>query len=429
MQVSVVATQGLERKMTVELPADVINQEIGKRLQELTKKIKINGFRPGKVPLSVVKKRYSGSVHQEVMGDQIQNAYYQALRQENLRAAGYPKIDLVGDNEYAFTATFEVYPEVKPADLSGVAIEKLTASVTDQDVDNMVEKLRARAATWKTVERAAQDGDQVNVDFKGTINGEAFEGGQGSGMKVKLGAKQMIDGFEAGLLGKQAGDSVGLDLSFPDNYHAKDLAGKPVHFDITVNSVAEMELPAVDQAFMKTLGVETDDVTAFKAEIRQNLERELAQKLSDKVKNQVMDILVEKNPIELPAGLVQMEVDALIQQTKAMSQMQRDFNLPRELFEPQAKRRVIIGLVLSEIVKEHNITVDQNAVQAKIASFAESYEDPQQMIDYYSKNEEQRRNVETLILEEQVVDWVLGQATITEKAVNFDDVVDSAGRG
>ena len=230
MQVSVETTEGLERKMTVELPKDEINQEIGKRLQDLVKKVKINGFRPGKVPLSVVKKRYGGSVRQEVMSDQIQNSYYQALQQEKLKAAGYPKIDVSEDNEFAYTAVFEVYPTVKPADMKGAEIEKQTASVSDVDVDNMVNKLRERSASWNAVEREAADGDQVDVDFKGTIEGETFEGGEGSGMKVKLGSKQMIAGFEDGLIGKSAGNSMTLDLTFPEDYHAKDLAGKPVQF-------------------------------------------------------------------------------------------------------------------------------------------------------------------------------------------------------
>ena len=427
MQVSVETTEGLERKMTVELPKDEINQEIGKRLQDLVKKVKINGFRPGKVPLSVVKKRYGGSVRQEVMSDQIQNSYYQALQQEKLKAAGYPKIDVSEDNEFAYTAVFEVYPTVKPADMKGAEIEKQTASVSDVDVDNMVNKLRERSASWNAVEREAADGDQVDVDFKGTIEGETFEGGEGSGMKVKLGSKQMIAGFEDGLIGKSAGNSMTLDLTFPEDYHAKDLAGKPVQFEITLNAVEEVELPEVDEAFMKSLGVESNDIDAFKIEIRQNLERELEQKLSEKIKNQVMDLLVEKNPIDLPSGLVEMEIDALITQTKSMSQMSGDIELPREIFKEQASRRVVIGLVLSEIVNDNDITVDQDAVQAKIASFAESYENPQQMIDYYNENEEQRRNVETLVLEEQVVDWAMGQANITEKAVDFDSVVDSAG--
>jgi len=423
MQVSVETMEGLERKMTVALPSDALNDEVGKRLNELTKTAKINGFRPGKVPLSVVKKRYGAGIHQEVMGEKIQSSFYKALEQEKLRMAGDPKIDLnEKDGGLGYTATFEVYPSVKTADLSSAEIETWTAEVTDQDVDNMVETLRTRAATWETVERASAMGDQVIIDYKGSIDGAPFDGGEGQGMRVALGEKQMIAGFEEHLLDKSAGDPVEMDLTFPEDYKA-ELAGKAVHFSVTVDHVEQAVLPEVDADFMQKLGVEADNVDLFKAEVRENLEHELTQKITEKHKQKVMDLLVEKHPIDIPKGLLEMEIKALMEQARGMANMPADAPLPRESFAAEALKRVTIGLVISEIVNENNIEVSPEKVSEKIAYFAQSYENPQEMMDFYVRDEKQRRNVESLVLEEQVVDWVLSQAKLNEKTVSFDEVV------
>jgi trigger factor len=429
MQVSVDSTEGLERKMTVELPAEQVNTAVEKRLKEIARTVKMDGFRPGKVPLSVVRKRYTGQVRDEVFGELIQSTYFQALSQEKLQPAGEPSIkplEIDPQQGVGYVATFEVMPEITIADMSDKVITKAIATVSDADLDSMIEKLRSQRTTWNEVERAAQDGDQVTLSFKGFIDGEAFDGGSAENVPLVLGSNSMIDGFEAGLVGCKAGDKKTLELKFPDNYRVEKLAGKESTFEVEVSKVAEPVLPEVDEEFAKIFGVTEGGVEAFQKEIRSNMERELEEKISANVKQQAMDILVESNSFDVPGALIRQEAQALLQQAKAnmaQSGQSSQIDLPLSLFEGQAKRRVQLGLVMGEIIKQHNIELDQDRVRAKVEQFAQSYEMPQEVVDYYYSNKQQLAGVENVVLEDQVVDWITQQVKVEEQNSTFEEVM------
>ena len=429
MQVSVESTEGLGRKMTVELPAEQVATAVEKRLKEISRTVKLDGFRPGKVPMSIVRKRFAGQVRDEVFGDLIQSTYFQALSQEKLQPAGEPKIEPLEKDPsegVGYIATFEVMPEVSVGDMSDKLIKKPVAEVTDADLTDMIEKLRKQRTTWNEVEREAQDGDQVTISFTGYMDGEAFEGGSAENVPLVLGSNSMIDGFEAGLVGCKAGDKKTLDLSFPDNYRVEKLAGKASSFEVEVAKVSEAVLPEVDEEFAKIFGVTDGGVEAFHKEIRSNMERELEDKIQGSVKQQAMDALIEANSFDVPAALIKQEARALQQQAKAnvaQSGHNSQFELPTELFEDQAKRRVQLGLLISEIIKQNNMEVDQDRVRARIEQFAQSYEDPKEVVDYYYNNKQQLAAVENVVLEDQVVDWIMSQVKVEDENTSFEDLM------
>jgi trigger factor len=426
MQVSIESGEGLERRMTVELPAERVDQEIDKRLKHIAKTAKMAGFRPGKVPLSVVRRHYSDQVRQEVFGELVQSSYFEALSSEQLQPAGNPTIEPL-DKEpgegMAYTAVFEVMPEVELSEMSGVTIKRPKVEVTDADLQEMIERLRKQRVTWNEVERAAADGDRVTINFKGFIDDEPFEGGSADEVPLVLGSGSMIEGFEEGLMGAAAGDSRTLELKFPDEYRAENLAGKQAKFEVEVSKVEEPVLPEVDEEFAKIFGVSDGGLEALHAEIRSNMEREAGQKIRDSLKEQAMNALLEQNSIEIPQAMVKQEAQAMLEQTKAnMAQSGHSSNmeLPAELFEEQATRRVSLGLIVAEVVKANEIKLDEERVRARVEEVAQSYEQPQEVIDYYYSNQEQLASLQNLVIEEQVVDWVLEQAKVEDDPIAFD---------
>jgi len=430
MQVSVETTSGLERLLKVSVPAERIDQDVNKRIQQTARTVRIDGFRPGKVPVKVVKQRYGKGIREEVLGQVVQESFYQALQQEEINPAGTPAIEFTKDAEgenLEYTAKFEVYPEIELADFSKVAIEKKAADVTDADLDQMIETLRKQQAEWNAVERAAAEGDQVRIDFEGFIDGEAFDGGKGEGMDLVLGSNSMIPGFEDGLVGATAGADVELNVTFPESYQAENLQGKDAVFKVKVVSVSEQVLAELNEEFFSKFGLEEKTEDAFRVEVRKNMDRELKQALKMKLKDQVFSQLLEVNPIEVPAALIDGEIDNLRRQAVmqfAGPDSDMDPNtLPKEMFTDQADRRVKIGLLMQEVIKVNELEADEERVKETLNEMAETYQDPQQVIDWYMGNEEMLGQIKGLVLEEQVVDKLLEAATVSDVTVSYEDAI------
>jgi len=434
MQVSVESSEGLERRMTVELPAERVDEAVEKRLKEVARTVKLDGFRPGKVPMSVVRRQFKNDVRQEVFGDLVQSTYFEALTQEKLTPAGEPSAIEPAESSdgMAYTAVFEVMPEVELNDLGDTKITRTVAEVNDDDLDEMIEKLRQQRIVWTAVEREAQNEDQVTMDFKGFIDGEAFDGGSADAVPLVLGSGRMIPGFEDGLVGAKAGESRTLELNFPEDYHAEAMKGKPATFEIDVKEVSESVLPEIDDEFIKAFGISEGGVDAFRADIRGNMQRELADKLQSLVKEQVMDALIELNPLQVPGVMVNQEAKGIQEQTRnnmAQYGQSTEMDLPLELFNEQAEKRVKLGLLIGEIIRVNELTVEEGRVQARIEQFAQTYESPQEVIDYYNNNQEQLASIQNIVLEDQVVDWVLEQVKVDEVESKFDQVMNPETAG
>ncbi|MAN51983.1 MULTISPECIES: trigger factor [Marinimicrobium] len=431
MQVSIETTSGLERRLTVGVPAAEVDSEVQKRLQQAAKNIRINGFRKGKVPMKVVKQRYGDGVRQEVLGDVINRSFYEAVRKEDVKPAGQPSIEpkqFEEGKDLEYVATFEVYPSVELGDFSKIEVTRYKADVTAEDVDNMIDVLREHQASWKEVDRAAQDGDQVNIDFVGTRDGEAFEGGSAEGQNLVLGSGSMIPGFEDGLVGLKAGDEKTLELTFPEDYQAEELRGAAVEFKVTVNSVSEKELPELDKDFYAKFGVEKGGKPQFRKEVKANMARELKNAIKAKTKNQVMDALLETHKPDLPKALVSSEIETLRQQMmQRFGGQQQNFDvkslLPDTMFQEDAERRVALGLVVGEIVKENQIKVDADRVREMVEELASTYEEPEAVVNYYYENRQLLSSVESAALEDQVVDFILDKAKVTDESSSYDDIV------
>ncbi|NMH58980.1 trigger factor [Alteromonas ponticola] len=430
MQVSVETPQGLERRLTITVPADTVDSAVKARLQQLAKTQRINGFRPGKVPVSVIQKRYGQAVRQEVAGDVMQQNFYQAIVQEKINPAGMPKFELTKDaqgEDLEFVAAFEVYPEVEVKGVNEIEVEKPVVEITDADLDNMMETLQKQHAEWKEVKRKAKKDDRVVIDFVGKIDGEEFDGGKAEDFTLELGKGRMIPGFEEPLVGAKAGDEVNVEVTFPEDYHAEALKGKDAVFAVTVKKVEGQKLPKVDDEFAQLFGVEDGGVDALKAEVRKNMQRELDHTLRGKVKEDVIAKLVEKNELDLPQALIDQEVNVLRDQAKQrFSQQGGGQNmpeLPADLFKDNAKRRVTIGLLLGEIIKQNELKVDDKKVEALIESSASAYEDPQEVIEYYKNNQELMQQMRNVALEEQAIEWVMENAKTTEVKKEFDEVM------
>ena len=430
MQVSVENTSALERRMTIGVPAERIETEVNKRLQQTARRAKVPGFRPGKVPMSVIRQRYEASARQEALGDLIQETFYEAVVEQKLNPAGAPAVEpkvFEKGKDLEYVATFEVFPEFEVKGLDGIEIERQDASVEDADIDKMLDVLRKQGTRYEAVDRAAANDDQVTIDFVGTQDGEAFAGGSAEGTKLVLGSGRMIPGFEDGLVGAKAGDERVLDLTFPEDYQNLDLAGKAAQFKVTVKEVAAPELPELNEAFFKQFGVEETTVEGFRAEVRKNMERELRQALKTKVKNQVMDGLLAANQIDVPAALISNEVDRLrVQAVQQFGGNIQPDQLPAELFSEQAKRRVLLGLIIAEMVKQFELKPDDARVRELIEEMAAAYQEPEQVVKWYYQNEQQLNEVRSVVLEEQVVDTVLKQAKVTDKQVSYEDAVKPA---
>ncbi|WP_299593372.1 trigger factor [uncultured Microbulbifer sp.] len=431
MQVSIETTSGLERRLTVNLPAEVVDKEVDKRLQQASKTVRINGFRKGKVPMKVVRQRFGAGVRQEVLGEVMSRSFYDAVQKEQVKPAGQPSIEAKnvtpGEN-LEYVATFEVYPEVALTDLGEVTIERPKAEVTDADVDNMIDVLRKQQSSWKETKRKAQKGDRVTIDFVGRKDGEEFEGGKGEGQQLVLGSGSMIPGFEDGILGMKPGEEKEVEVTFPEDYQAENLAGAEAVFTIKVTASEKPELPELNDEFFAGYGVEEGGEDKFREEVRGNMQRELKNAALNKVKTQVMDQLFEKHEVEIPAALVQGEVQTL--RGQMVQQFGGQINpedaakmLPDTMFEDQAKRRVVLGLVVGEIVKENKLAVDGDRVKAKVEELASTYQQPEEVVEYYFNNRELLAGVESVVLEDQVVDFVLDKAKVSEVESTYDDVI------
>lgn len=427
MQVLVEATGTLGRRMIVQIPAERIDQEVQNRLKSLSRNARIAGFRPGKVPFKVVQQRYGRQVHLEVAGDVMNSTLQEALQQQNLRPAGQPKLEprtVEAGKALEYVAVFDVYPEFEPVSLAGVKLEKPVAEVTEQDVAQMLEKLRQQRSDWETVERAAQPGDRVTVDFVGTVDGAEFPGGSGSGMNVEIGSKRLIDGFEEQLQGAAAGAEIAMDLRFPDDYHNADVAGKPVQFKVKVISISAPKLPALDDAFAQSLGV--GSVASLQEEVGKNMRRELEQMIQSVIKDRAFDELLNRNNnLAVPASLIDEETDRLANESyQQLGGSKQDVKLPRHLFEDRARRRVTLGLIIGELIKRNNIQVDPARVRRTVETLAASYENPEEVVKWYYENREAMASAQSLVLEEQVVEWLLGQAQVEEKVYSFDQLTE-----
>ena len=430
MHVSVETADGLKRRMTVAVEEERIDKAVQGRLKDLSRTVKLKGFRKGKVPLKVVQQHYGAQVRQDVIGDVLQSSFYEAVEQEKLRPAGAPDFEpktMEPGKGLEYVATFEVYPEIELADLSKETVIKPVVEITEEDVDAMIENIRRQHMTWEAVDRPAEEGDRVTVDFKGTIEGEPFEGGEGTDMEVVIGEGRLISGFEDGLMGVKAGDEKTLELTFPEDYHAKELAGKPVQFAIKVKKVEAPKLPEVDAEFAKQLGIEDGDLAKMREEIRANMQRELDSKLQGKIKEAVMEVLLGSHDFPVPEALVTQEAQALARQMQENFARQglkaEDLKLEPAMFRDQAWRRVKLGLLMAEIVKANDLKVDPARVKAKVEEIAAPYEHPEEVVKWYYADPRRLGEVESLVFEEQVVDWVLEQAQVEEKPQTFNEIM------
>lgn len=435
MQVSIETLEGLERKMTVQIPSDTVTEAVEKKLRDLIKTVRIDGFRPGKVPFKVVKQKYGAPVRQEVIGDVIESSYREAITQENIRPAGMPSIENINaeeKEEISYTAVFEVFPEVENLNLEKVKVEKLDAKVEDSDFDAMTDKLRDQRKEWSEVERDATTGDQVMVDFEGKIDDVVFEGGSGKDMAVEIGAGQMLPEFEAGLEGIAVGEEKVVEVNFPEDYQGKDVAGKTAQFTLKATKVSEPKLPEIDAEFIKAFGIEDGDLEKFRTDVRSNMEKELEQRVKQSVKNAALEGLLSVNEIIAPAAMVDEEIKA--QKQQAVQRMGQDpstfdiSNLPDEMFKPEATKRVQIGLLVGELIKNEKIELDNSRVETTLDDMAASYEDPSQVKEYYRQNQEARRTLESMVLEEQVVEHILGKAEVSEKQSSFEEMMNGSGQ-
>ena len=429
MQVSIESSKGLERQLKIGVPADKIESEVLQRLQKATQTASIKGFRKGKVPLRVVRQYYGKGVRQEVVGEVVNSSFYEAIQQQELRPVGQPKIDDIVDKpgeDLEYRATFEVYPDVKLADLGKVSVSKPTSELTPADVDKMVEVLRDQQATFDSQDKAAEEGDQVNIDYVGTQKGEEFPGGKADGQDLLLGSGTMIPGFEAGLVGLSAGDETVLKLKFPKDYHAEDLKGKAVQFAVKVNSVAVKNLPELNDEFFEMYGVESGGEPKFRENIEANMERELRNAIRTKVKNRVMDQLFSLNTVELPEALVANEITQLKQQMIQQFGGGQQFDpsmLPDDMFRSKAERRAALGVIISEIVKVESLAPDEQQVRARIDEIASTYEQPSEVVDYYYSKPELLSSVEAVVLEDQVTELVLSKCKLKEENLDYEQAV------
>jgi trigger factor len=431
MQVSLETTSGLERRLTIGVPAEQVEAEVENRLKQAARTVTIKGFRKGKVPMSVVQQRFGAGVRQEVVGDVISRSFYAAVQKENVKPAGQPAIQpkqLAAGKDLEYVAIFEVYPTVTLSDLSVYEITRHTAEVTEADVDNMIEVLRKHQTTWLAADRAAADGDQVNIDFVGTKDGVEFAGGKGEGQNLVLGSNSMIPGFEAGVVGLKAGEEKTITVSFPADYQAEELRGAEAQFSLKVNSVSAPQLPELNKEFFVKFGVEKGGEKQFRKEVKANMDRELSNALKAKVKSQVMDALLSSHTTDLPKALVANEIDVLRNQMmQRFGGQQQNFDvkslLPDTMFQEEAQRRVTLGLIVGEIVKSAKLKPDVKRVKAMIEDIASTYQEPKEVVEYYNTNQELLSGVESAVLEDQVVDYVLAGAKVTEQVSAYEEII------
>lgn len=427
MQVSLERKEGLERTLRVDIPEERVDSAVRERLNRLAKTVRMDGFRPGKVPMRVVRDRFGGQVRQEVLGELIQSTFREAVVQEELQPAGMPRIeaDEEGDaSGFTYRATFEVMPEVELQPVDDLEIEKPVAEVTDEDIDRMIETLQAQRRRFEEVDRPAAHGDQVVVDFVGRLDGEPFDNGSGTDTPIEIGAGRMIDGFEEGLEGIKAGESRSIDVTFPENYGAEHLAGRDVVFEVTAKAVQEGHLPEVDEDFVRGFGIESGEIADLRADLQRNMERELRQTLRSQLREQVMNALLERNPIDVPQAMVDEQIQQLREQMKQQLGGQiPDEQLGDELFSEQAQRRARIGLLLMQVVRDAEIEATPEQVRARVEEIASAYEEPDRVIQHYYGNRELLSGVESMVVEDMAIDWLLEHAQVTERKMDFSSVM------
>ncbi len=427
MQVSVEATGSLDRKMTVQVPSERVDNEVDNRLKNLARRVRLDGFRPGKVPLKVVRQRYGAGVYQEVLSEVLQESYREAVQQEGLEPAGSPSIEpksVENGQPIEFVASFQVFPEIEIADLAGVEIERPVAEIGAEDIDRVIDSLREQNKEWHAVERAATSGDRVTLDFLGKLDGEAFEGGQAEDFQVEIGSGRLLADFENQLEGVQPGEEKTIEVGFPEDYPAEVLKGRTATFDITVKTVEEARLPEVDAAFAEKFGIEDGSVEKLREDVRSNMERELNQALKSKVKQQVMDALVQRHDFELPDALVKSEINRLREDAeKRFGGAEQTQPLPDSLFEEEAQRRVRLGLVLRHLIDDKGFEVERDRVEQELENMAATYEDPEEVKQYYRTQPQAMQNLESIVLEDQVVDWVVEQGKVTDKPTTFQELM------
>jgi trigger factor len=434
MQANLETLGQLERRLSIAVPMAEIDSEVENRLKRLTRTVKLHGFRPGKVPYRVVVQQYGGQVRQEVLGDTLEKSFGEAIRQQNLKVAGYPKFEAKPPSEdaghFEYSATFEIYPEVVPGDISKATITRPTLEVGDVETSKTLEIMRKQRASFEPADRAAANGDRLTIDYRGTIDGKEFSGSAAQDSTVVLGEGRLLPDFEKQLEGMKSGETRTFELRFPDDYHGKEVAGKTASFEVKLTQVAAPKLPEIDAEFAKSLGVADGDLAKMRAEVKANLEREVKIRLKNRVKDQVMQALIDATKIEVPRALVETEIQRL--QAQARQDLaargipvKDDMPIPAEVFEKQAQHRVNLGLILAEVVRAHNLHAKPEQVRAVVDEQAQSYEHPEEVVKWFYQSPERLRDIESMVLEDNVVAWVLAAAKVEDKAIAFDELMEN----
>ena len=429
MSISIETLEGLQRRVTITVAADKIEAAYKEQLKGYAKNARVDGFRKGKVPQSIIEQRFGVAARQEVLSDEMQRAFFDAVIAEKINLAGRPTFtpnNYQPGQEFSFSVTFEVFPEVELKGLENIEVEKPVVEISEADLDKMVDVLRKQQATWAESQEAVKAEDRVVIDFVGSVDGEEFEGGKATDFVLAMGQGRMIPGFEEGIVGHKAGEQFDIDVTFPAEYHAENLKGKAAKFAITLKKVENIVLPELTEEFVKKFG-NAKSVEDLRAEIKKNMQRELNNAVTARVKNQVINGLIAQNDIEVPAAAVAEEVEVLRQQAvqRFGGKPEMAAQLPAELFETEAKRRVQVGLLLSTVIGSNELKVDEARVEAMIADIASAYEQPAEVVEYYAKNRQLTENIRNVVLEEQAVDAVLAKAKVTEKAMSFDELMQS----
>jgi trigger factor len=424
----------LEKRLDIAVALNQLEADVEQRLKRIARTVKMQGFRPGKVPMKIVAQQYGSQARQEALGEAVEKAFSAAVSEQKLRVAGYPRIEPKQGGEEGrmeFSAVFEVYPEVAVGDLSAASIDRPMVAVGEAEVDKTIEILRKQRVRYEPADRAAAEGDQAEIDFRGTMGGEPFQGGEGKGARLVLGEGRWLKDFESAVVGMKPGDTKSFDMTFPEDYHAKELAGKAVTFEVTLNKVAAAVLPEVDAEFAKTLGVADGDLAAMRKEIKGNLEREVKKRTQARLKEQAMEKLLEVTQFELPQALLEMETQRLMQsamqdlQSRGVKMDASSFLRP-ELFQDQAQRRVKLGLILAELIEKHELRAKPDQVKGMVEEHAQSFENPEEVVKWIYSKPEHLDEIQTLVMEDNVVAWVLERAKVTDKSMAFDELMGNA---
>ncbi|MEQ1592060.1 MAG: trigger factor [Thiobacillaceae bacterium] len=432
MQVNLEILEGLARRLDIGVPMSQVEAEVQSRLKRMSHNVKMDGFRPGKAPMAAIARQYAPGIRQEILGESLQNQFGQAVQSQQLRIAGYPRFEpkagTDGASELVFSALFEVYPDVSVGALNNEKISKPVVTIGEAEIDKTLEVLQKQRRSFDVVGRAATEGDLIKFDYQGTIAGEAFTGGNGQDLNAVIGEGRLLKEFEQNLTGLKAGDNKGFDLTFPDNYSAQELAGKLAHFEIQVKEIQAPSFPAVDAEFARALGVDDGDVSKLKAEVKSNLEREVKRRTQARMREQVMELLLQKSVLDLPQSLIGMEIERLQKMTEADMQSKgvQTMKLSADMFKEQAERRVKVGLILAEVVQKQKLVATPDQIRALIEDQAQSYEAPEEVLQWYYQSPERMQEIESLALEENVVAWAAGQAQVEDVPTSFEELMGRA---